>query len=175
MKLLWSTILNKTGGRVDCINSTHVNQYWKELCMNKKYSNICKFRNEKDIMAKIEDSLNKYSIEKKHKQMNSKKQSKEIKQNVNNSINFIYPSPTLWNSHCFTVFTDNGAELYAAIQDPEIQQIAWKKYGFRTGVVSSDLDTSFITGVPKELTNLASSLKMSYYDKTKTYLKEHNQ
>eukprot|EP00833_Pecoramyces_ruminatium_P013236 jgi/Orpsp1_1/1187268/evm.model.d7180000056460.1 len=73
MKLLWSTILKETGGRPDYINSTHVNFYWKELCMNKKYSNICQFKDENDIMSKIEKSLNRFAIEKKQKQMNNKK------------------------------------------------------------------------------------------------------
>eukprot|EP00833_Pecoramyces_ruminatium_P000051 jgi/Orpsp1_1/1174083/evm.model.c7180000048847.1 len=95
MKLLWSTILKKIDGRPDCINSTHVNQYWKELCMNKKYSSICNYKNEKDIMAKIENSLNKFSNEKKHKQMNNKLQIKELKQNEKISQNYVYPSPTL--------------------------------------------------------------------------------
>ncbi len=93
---------------------------------------------------------------------------------IKDKVVILYPAPTLWNSHCFTVFTDKGAELYAAIQDEEIQKIAWRKYGFRTGVVGGTLDTSFIEGVPQELTNLASGLKMNIYNKTKTYLDEHN-
>eukprot|EP00833_Pecoramyces_ruminatium_P007767 jgi/Orpsp1_1/1181799/evm.model.c7180000078687.1 len=91
MKVLWFTILNKTGGRPDCINSTHINQYWKELCMNKKYSNICHYQNEKDIMSKIEKSLNKYLNEKKHKQLNNKNQNKTNELKKYN----IYPSPIL--------------------------------------------------------------------------------
>jgi hypothetical protein len=91
MKLLWSKILQKTNNRPDCINSTHVNQYWKELCMDKKYSNICKYKDQNDIMEKIERSLNKFSNEKKHKQINQKKidknqanQKEQTKQNINN-------------------------------------------------------------------------------------------
>ena len=93
---------------------------------------------------------------------------------IKDKVVILYPAPTIWNSHCFTVFTDNGAELYAAIQDPEIQKIAWSKYGFRTGVTGGTIDTSFINGVPQEITDLASGLKMNIYNKTKEYLKEHN-
>ena len=93
---------------------------------------------------------------------------------IKDKVVILYPSPTLWNSHCFTVFTDNGSELYKAIQDEEIQQIAWKKYGFRTGVSGGSYDVSFISGVPQELINLASSLKMNYYDDMVAYLKENN-
>jgi len=50
MKILWSAILKKTGGRPDCINSTHINNIWKEICSNKKYSNVCKY--EGDIIKK---------------------------------------------------------------------------------------------------------------------------
>ncbi len=93
---------------------------------------------------------------------------------IKDKVVILYPAPTIWNSHCFTVFTDNGAELYAAIQDEEIQKIAWSRYGFRTGVTGGTIDTSFINGVPQEITNLASGLKMNIYNKTKAYLKEHN-
>ncbi|KAL6611093.1 hypothetical protein U3516DRAFT_872267, partial [Neocallimastix sp. 'constans'] len=65
MKILWSAILKKTGGRPDCVNSTHVNNIWKEICSNKNYSDICKY--EGDIMNKIEKSLSKFENEKKHK------------------------------------------------------------------------------------------------------------
>ncbi|KAG4084218.1 hypothetical protein H8356DRAFT_1088937 [Neocallimastix lanati (nom. inval.)] len=40
MKILWNAIIKKTGGRPDCVNSTHVNNIWKEICSDKKYSNI---------------------------------------------------------------------------------------------------------------------------------------
>jgi len=68
IKLLWSTILRKAGGRPDCINSTHVKDIWKELCQNSKYNHICHY--EDDLIEKIEKSIAKRSSEKKHKQLN---------------------------------------------------------------------------------------------------------
>eukprot|EP00833_Pecoramyces_ruminatium_P005903 jgi/Orpsp1_1/1179935/evm.model.c7180000071437.1 len=78
MKLLWATILKETGNRPYCINSTHVNYFWKELCMNKKYSNIC--QSDDDIMFRIEKSLCKFSNEKKHRQLKELNQLNQIKQ-----------------------------------------------------------------------------------------------
>jgi hypothetical protein len=84
MKILWSAILKKTGGRPDCVNSTHVNNIWKEICSNKNYSDICKY--EGDIMNKIEKSLSKFENEKKHKRLNSNKEINKLNNN-NNNIN----------------------------------------------------------------------------------------
>ncbi|KAG4085907.1 hypothetical protein H8356DRAFT_1061100 [Neocallimastix lanati (nom. inval.)] len=83
MKLLWSKILQKTNNRPDCINSTHIQQYWKELCMDKRYSNICHYIDEYDIKDKIEKSLNKLSTIKKCKQLNQRKEIKPLKQKIN--------------------------------------------------------------------------------------------
>ncbi|OUM68773.1 hypothetical protein PIROE2DRAFT_3464 [Piromyces sp. E2] len=67
MNLLWGTILNKTKGNPIFINSTHVTKIWKELCMDKRYNDICHF--EDDIMAKIDETLKNYSKRMKLKQM----------------------------------------------------------------------------------------------------------
>ena len=63
------------------------------------------------------------------------------------------------------VFTDNGAKVYKAINDPEISQIAWEKYGFRTGVTGGKYDVSKIgIPVPQEITSTISGLKMNEYN-----------
>ena len=92
---------------------------------------------------------------------------------VKNNIRILYPSPTIWNSHCFAVFTDNGAKLYKALNDKEIGQIAWERYGFRTGVTGGTYDVSSIgIGVPGTITSTVTSLKMDTYNKLIDYLKE---
>lgn len=92
---------------------------------------------------------------------------------VKKSIRILYPSPTIWNSHCFAVFTDNGAKLYKALNDKEIGQIAWERYGFRTGVTGGTYDVSSIgIGVPGTITSTVTSLKMDTYNKLIDYLKE---
>ena len=46
----------------------------------------------------------------------------------------IYPVPTVWVSHPLIALTAGGKQLTAALEDKEIQDIAWKKHGFRSGV-----------------------------------------
>ena len=92
---------------------------------------------------------------------------------VKDDIRILYPVPTIWNSHCFTVFTDNGAKLYKALEDPEIGQIAWERYGFRTGVTGGSYDVSGIgLGVPQKISSTVTSLKMDVYNELINYLKE---
>lgn len=91
---------------------------------------------------------------------------------VKDDIVVLYPKPTIWNSHCLTIFTENGKKLYDAFEDPEIGQIAWEKYGFRTGISGGTYDVSTIgIGVPQNITSTVSSLKMDYYNKLIDYLK----
>ena len=91
---------------------------------------------------------------------------------VKDQIRILYPTPTIWNSHCFAVFTDKGNKLYKALDDKEISQIAWEKYGFRTGVTGGTYDVSSIgLGVPQTITSTVTSLKMDTYNKLIDYLK----
>ena len=90
---------------------------------------------------------------------------------VKDDIVILYPSPTIWNSHCFTVFTDAGAKLYKAFEDKEIEQIAWSRYGFRTGITGGSYDVSSTQiSVPKTITSTVTSLKMDNYNKLINYL-----
>ena len=91
---------------------------------------------------------------------------------VKDDIVVLYPKPTIWNSHCFAAFTDNGKELYKALQDEKIQQIAWSKYGFRTGITGGNYDVSdFGLAIPQKITSTVTSLKMDYYNQLIGYLK----
>ncbi len=91
---------------------------------------------------------------------------------VKNDIRILYPTPTIWNSHCFASFTENGNKLYEAFNDKEIGQIAWERYGFRTGLTGGTYDVEGIgVGVPKTITSTVSSLKMDTYNELINYLK----
>ena len=80
---------------------------------------------------------------------------------IKDKIRVLYPAPTIWNSHCLAYFTEKGKKLYDAFDDKEIQQIAWEKYGFRTGVTGGSYDVSSIgIGVPQAISSTVSSLKM---------------
>lgn len=91
---------------------------------------------------------------------------------VKDSIRILYPRPTIWNSHCIATFTENGNTYLSAFEDSEISQIAWEKYGFRTGVTGGNYDVSSlgITGIPQTITQTVSSLKMSMYESLIEYL-----
>lgn len=91
---------------------------------------------------------------------------------VKDSIRVLYPRPTIWNSHCIATFTENGNIYNKVFEDSEIQQIAWEKYGFRTGVTGGNynVDVLGITGIPQTITQTVSSLKMNMYDKLIEYL-----
>ena len=91
---------------------------------------------------------------------------------VKDDIRILYPTPTIWNSHCIATFSEAGNEYMKAFDDKEIGQIAWSKYGFRTGITGGNYDVSSlgITGVPQTITSTVTSLKMSYYEKLINYL-----
>ena len=59
-------------------------------------------------------------------------------------LRIIYPRPTVWISHPLIALTDGGKALIQALNDKEIQDIAWKKHGFRSGVAG-------VTNDPAEL------------------------
>lgn len=94
---------------------------------------------------------------------------------VKDHIRVLYPSPTIWNSHCIATFTEEGNKYMQVFEDPEIGQIAWEKYGFRTGVTGGSYDVSSlgINGIPQTITSTVSSLKMSMYENLISYLSEN--
>ena len=93
-------------------------------------------------------------------------------ESVKNDIRVLYPSPTIWNSHCLAIFSEDGKLLYKAMDDKEIQDIAFNKYGFRTGVTGGVYDVSSLgLALPKSITSTVTSLKMDTYNKLIDYLK----
>ena len=85
---------------------------------------------------------------------------------VKDRIRILYPKPTSWNNHCYMYFTENGEILNKAFEENErIQQIAWERYGFRTGVTGGKYDVKNIgIPVPQEITSTISGLKMDEYN-----------
>ena len=91
---------------------------------------------------------------------------------VKDKIRVLYPTPTIWNSHCIATFTENGNKYYEVYNDKEISQIAWSKYGFRTGVTGGNYDVSQVNvnGIPQSIDSTVTSLKMNLYEKLISYL-----
>jgi hypothetical protein len=52
---------------------------------------------------------------------------------VPEGIATLYPEPTIFNDHPILALTQDGKKLIQAVEDDAVQDIAWKKYGFRSG------------------------------------------
>ena len=96
---------------------------------------------------------------------------------VKDKIRVLYPTPTIWNSHCIATFTENGNKYLSVFKNPEVQKIAWKKYGFRTGttVGSYKVSDAKVEGLPQNIDQTVSGLRMNIYNKLIDYLKEENE
>ena len=71
---------------------------------------------------------------------------------VKEQVVVLYPEPTVWSSHPLIALNEKGARLIEALQDPEIQEIAWTKHGFRTGVSGTiNTEVEGFYGIPKNI------------------------
>jgi hypothetical protein len=61
---------------------------------------------------------------------------------LKDDVVMLYPVPTVWSSHVYIALSDKGRRVVDAMMDPLIQQNAWEKHGFRTGVNAASVDTS---------------------------------
>jgi Bacterial extracellular solute-binding protein len=71
-------------------------------------------------------------------------------------ITTLYPQPTVWSSHPLIALTPNGERLLTALQDANLQRLAWEKHGFRTGLVGVQNDPKAlpVRGVPATIENV---------------------
>lgn len=92
---------------------------------------------------------------------------------VKDKVRILYPTPTIWNSHCIATFNDAGNRFLKAFDDGKVQQIAWSRYGFRVGVSGGNYDVSDvdIKGIPQSITSVTNGLKMDVYNRIIDYLK----
>ncbi len=93
---------------------------------------------------------------------------------VKDRVRILYPEPTIWNSHCIISFTDQGTKFIEALNDKEIQEIAFNRYGFRTGLSGGQYDVKAIgvNGLPQEIMSVVPGLKMDTYNLIIEGLKE---
>ena len=71
---------------------------------------------------------------------------------VKDQVAVLYPEPTVWSSHPLIALNENGAKLIEAMQDEEIQKIAWEKHGFSTGVNGTiNTQVEGFYGIPKNI------------------------
>lgn len=62
------------------------------------------------------------------------KENPDIFKTVKDDIVIMYPTPTVWSSHVFIALDEDGAKALEGLIDRDVQNIAWKHHGFRTGV-----------------------------------------
>jgi hypothetical protein len=67
-------------------------------------------------------------------------------------IYMMYPEPTVQSVHVIIPLTANAQRLIQAMQDPDIQAIAWKKHGFRSLTGTTNDPSNFpIISVPQNI------------------------
>jgi hypothetical protein len=52
---------------------------------------------------------------------------------IKENVRILYPDPTIYNDHPILALSHNAGRLIDAMKDADIQTLAWKKYGFRSG------------------------------------------
>lgn len=69
---------------------------------------------------------------------------------VKDDVVMMYPTPTVWSSHVFIALDDNAAKGIEALEDKDVQKLAWTKHGFRTGVSGGSAETKAFLSVDLE-------------------------
>lgn len=54
---------------------------------------------------------------------------------IQEKVDIIYPEPTVFASHPLIALKPECKRLQAVLQTPELQQLAWKEHGFRSGLI----------------------------------------
>lgn len=95
---------------------------------------------------------------------------------VKDKVRILYPTPTIWNSHCIAALTEDGKRVLNAFDDKKVSQISWEKYGFRVGITGGNYDVSkTLPGIPQTIDSVTSGLKMDVYNTLINYLAEGTQ
>jgi hypothetical protein len=68
----------------------------------------------------------------------------------------LYPEPTVWSGHPLIAVTDRGKLLIEALQDEDIQRLAWERHGFRSGLagVPNDPKVVDVVALSEEVTGV---------------------
>ena len=80
----------------------------------------------------------------------------ETWEQVKEDIRIVYPTPTVWSEHPVMALNKNGEKLIEILSDPEVQELAWKEHGFRTGLtgVENNPEDLAIEGLPKTIKSI---------------------
>jgi len=90
---------------------------------------------------------------------------------IQQSLRVAYPQPTLWSTHPIIAVTENGKKLIKALQDKEIQQLAWKAHGLRSMQSAADISLVKVGSVlPAVIPNAINSPATAIIQELKTKL-----
>ncbi len=74
---------------------------------------------------------------------------------IQQRVRVLYPEPTIMTSHPLISLNEKGQRLQQALEDPQIQEHAWRDHGFRTGISGIQNNPNDLKGlkVPEFITN----------------------
>lgn len=100
---------------------------------------------DKPIIVGYESQIVEFSLQ--HQQLWPK---------VKEKVRILYPRPTVWSSHPLIILQENAQPLIAALQNEDIQRLAWEQHGFRTGLIGVQNDPKVldVAGIPEEITHV---------------------
>ncbi|MFC0215484.1 hypothetical protein ACFFK0_24120 [Paenibacillus chartarius] len=86
------------------------------------------------------------------------KQNPDVWQSLQSSVapQIVYPAPTMWSVHTLVTLNEKSKGMTAFLQDPDVQRIAWERYGFRTGLigVTNDPAAFRVKGIARSIDNV---------------------
>jgi len=86
---------------------------------------------------------------------------------LKDKVRVLYPRPTVWSSHPLIARDAAGVRLLEALKDKDIQDLAWKRHGFRSGLVGVQNDPSVlqVVGVPETVQSVIDMPSPSVMDR----------
>lgn len=98
---------------------------------------LAKGKGEYPIIVGYENQLIEFLIE---------KDDPDLRASILERIRIIYPRPTVWAEHTVIALTENGEQFMAALEDEDLQKIAWEEHGFRSGLSGISNDPNVLEG-----------------------------
>ncbi len=78
----------------------------------------------------------------------------ELWKSLESRVRVLYPVPTVWSSHPMIALTKGGELLLEVLREEQLQDLAWRLHGFRTGssAAVNDISAIGVQGIPRAIT-----------------------
>ncbi len=72
---------------------------------------------------------------------------------IRQKVKVLYPRPTVWANHPFIALDGRGKELLQAMKDPGVLKLAWRRHGFRSGILAGagEIKSAPFQGLPETI------------------------